>query len=170
MKGRNIMTIFLCGFMGCGKSTIGKRLAVLSGRGFVDMDSYIEDKAGMTIPEIFEKLGEPAFREMETEAVRALSGAGKVVACGGGAMLKSINAEIAAEKGRIIYIEVDFETCYSRIEGDKNRPLVMKNTKEQLKAIYEERAPIYAAHATDKADGNESPETVARQIKELCSL
>lgn len=158
------MTVFLCGFMGCGKSTVGKRLAEISGRSFTDMDSFIEREAGMSIPQIFAEKGEPAFREMETEAVKKLACGGGVVACGGGAMLKEINARIAAENGVVVYIDADFETCYERIAGDTNRPIVMNNTKEALKDIYDSRVPLYEKHSSIRADGDLSPEAAARQI------
>ena len=70
------MTIFLCGFMGCGKSTIGEKLAQKLNCNFIDMDDYIEQKANMTIPEIFEQFGEPHFRDLETQAVKELSTSG----------------------------------------------------------------------------------------------
>ena len=147
------MTVFLCGFMGCGKSTIGRRLADISGRAFTDMDTYIEKKAGMSIPEIFEEKGEAAFREMETEAVSELGDKGGIVACGGGAMLKDINAKIAAEKGVVVYIDVDFDTCYGRISGDKNS-----------------RVSLYTAHSSVKINGCDTPESAARAIKAAVGL
>lgn len=164
------MTVFLCGFMGCGKSTIGRRLADISGRAFTDMDTYIEKKAGMSIPEIFEEKGESAFREMETEAVSELGDKGGIVACGGGAMLKDINAKIAAEKGVVVYIDVDFDTCYGRISGDKNRPIVAANTKESLEEIYNSRVSLYTAHSSVKINGCDTPESAARAIKAAVGL
>ena len=64
--------LILCGFMGCGKTTVGRRLAAISGRKFVDMDAFIQEEQSMTILEIFSQLGEPAFRKMETDAARIL--------------------------------------------------------------------------------------------------
>ncbi len=80
--------LILCGFMGCGKSTIGRRLAALSGRKLIDMDRFIEEEQGMTIREIFDRYGEDAFRQMETEASKALSlQSNLVIASGGGTVL-----------------------------------------------------------------------------------
>ena len=73
LEKRAERNIILCGFMGCGKSSIGRRLARLAGRSFVDMDEYIEKKAGKTIKEIFAEEGEEAFRQMEEDAASALS-------------------------------------------------------------------------------------------------
>lgn len=159
------MTIYLCGFMGCGKTTVGRVLADMLELGYEDMDAYIEKKAGMSIPQIFAEKGEDAFRRMETEAVAELGKAGGVISCGGGAMLKDINAGTAAKYGTVVYIDVPYDVCYGRISGDTNRPIVMANTKESLEEIYNDRAPLYLAHSQVRADGNKSPEDIAADIK-----
>ncbi len=159
------MTIFLCGFMGCGKSTIGKTLAAKLGVPFTDMDDYIEQQAGMTIPEIFSQHGEPHFRDLETQAVRELASREGVIACGGGAMLREINAQIAAESGRVIYLDVPFSVCYKRI-CDTDRPIVRRSTPEELEALYNTRKPIYAAHSTDTIFAADTPDAVAAAITE----
>ncbi|MGN0690774.1 MAG: shikimate kinase [Oscillospiraceae bacterium] len=159
------MTVFLCGFMGCGKSTVGKELAALMGKPFTDMDSYIEKKAGMSIPEIFAEKGEKAFRTMETSAVKELAASDEVVACGGGAMLKSENAEAAAAGGVVVYLDADFETCYSRISGDKNRPIVMANTKESLEGIYNDRKALYTANSQISIKAEGTPAQIAERIR-----
>ncbi|MDE6087806.1 MAG: shikimate kinase [Oscillospiraceae bacterium] len=149
------MTIFLCGFMGCGKSTIGFRLARKLNLNFVDMDSYIEQQTGMKIPEIFEKQGESHFRDLETQAVRELSGRDGVIACGGGAMLREINAEIARKSGFVVLLDVPFRTCYFRI-ADSDRPIVKRSTRQQLNQLYDERYNIYETHCTHKVDASRS--------------
>ncbi|MGN1416125.1 MAG: shikimate kinase [Oscillospiraceae bacterium] len=159
------MTVFLCGFMGCGKSTVGRELAALMGKSFTDMDSYIEKKAGMSIPEIFAEKGEKAFRTMETSAVKELAASDEVVACGGGAMLKSENAEAAAAGGVAVYLDADFETCYKRISGDKNRPIVMANTKESLEGIYNDRRALYTANSQISVKAEGTPAQIAERIK-----
>ncbi|MBP1561309.1 MAG: shikimate kinase [Oscillospiraceae bacterium] len=159
--------VYLCGFMGCGKSTVGKLLAEKLGCGFIDMDDYIVEKEGMKIPQIFAEKGEKYFRERETAAIRELSEKGGVIACGGGAMLKKENAEIAAENGIVAYIEIPFEACYSRIAGDTNRPIVMSNTKEELEFIYDSRVPVYKENSTVTVNGEGTPNEVAQRLKEL---
>lgn len=156
--------IYLCGFMGCGKTTAGKLLAEKLGCGFYDMDDYITEKEKMEIPHIFAEKGEKYFREAETEAVRELAEKSGVIACGGGAMLKKENAAIASAAGTVVYIDVPFETCYSRISGDKNRPIVMNNTKEELEIIYDGRAPVYSGNAALTISGSGSPEEIADRI------
>lgn len=163
------MTIFLCGFMGCGKSTVGRELAALMDKPFTDMDSCIEKKAGMTIPEIFAEKGEKTFRTMETSAVKELAASDEVVACGGGAMLKSENAEAAAAGGIVVYLDADFETCYKRISGDKNRPIVMANKKESLEGIYNDRKALYTANSQISIKAEGTPAQIAERIREAVS-
>ena len=93
------MAIFLCGFMGCGKTTIGKNLAKLLGCGYCDMDELIVKKAGMSIPEIFDTKGEKHFRTMESDLIIELGSFKGIVSCGGGAMLNEQNGKNAAENG-----------------------------------------------------------------------
>ena len=117
------MTVFLCGFMGCGKTTVGKKLAEISGRGYCDTDELIVKRAGMPIPDIFKKYGEPYFRKLETDIIKELCDFNGIAACGGGAMLSDINSGIARENGIVVFLDVPFKTCFYRISGDSNRPV-----------------------------------------------
>ncbi len=159
-------TVYLCGFMGCGKSTVGKILARRSGCGFIDMDDYIVEREGMTIPQIFADKGEKYFRDTETAVIRELGDKNAVIACGGGAMLKRENADIAAENGVVVYIDIPFEVCYERICDDTNRPLVVNNSKEQLEEIYNGRIPVYKANSAITVDGVGTADEVAARIAE----
>ena len=159
-------SVYLCGFMGCGKSTIGRIIAKKCGCGFVDMDDYIVEREGMSIPQIFAEKGEKYFRDTETAAIRELAEKCAVIACGGGAMLKKENAEIASESGIVVYIDVPFEECYGRIAGDTNRPLVMNNSKEKLEEIYNGRVPVYRDNSSVTADGSGGADEVADRIIE----
>lgn len=159
------MTIFLCGFMGCGKSTIGKLAAKKLGCGFCDTDDLIVRTLDMTIPEIFAQKGEPFFRKTEAEIVRSLCGKTTVAACGGGAMLNPDTAKAAKESGSaVIFLDVPFEMCYERIKGDKNRPIVMNSTKEELEKLYNERRNIYISNSTIRLECCGSPVEIAEQI------
>lgn len=157
------MTIFLCGFMGCGKSTIGLKLAQKLNCDFIDMDDYIEQQAGMKIPEIFETQGEAHFRDLETKAVQELSSHNGVIACGGGAMLRDSNAEIAKKTGQVILLDVPFRTCYFRI-ADSDRPIVKRSTRQQLQKLYEERYGIYQKHCTLAVDASRSVNASVQNI------
>ncbi len=156
--------VYLCGFMGCGKTSVGKILAEKLGCGFFDMDEYIVEREKMKIPQIFAEKGEKYFREAETAAIRELSEKHGIIACGGGAMLKKENADIASANGVIVYIDVPFEVCYGRISGDRNRPIVMNNTKEELEFIYDSRAPIYCENSTFTVSGGGTPDDIAERI------
>lgn len=160
------MTVFLCGFMGCGKSTVGARLAKALDAPFVDMDTYIEEHAGMKIPEIFSEYGEEHFREMETRAVSALSGREGVIACGGGAMLREENAQIARKTGIVIYLQVSFRICYARI-ANTDRPIVRRSTRQELEALYKKRQGIYKQHSTYCIEAEKSPSAIVSDILEV---
>lgn len=163
------MTVFLCGFMGCGKSTIGQITANLLGITFIDMDNYIEEKEGMKIPEIFKKEGEAYFRGLETKAIKELSKRGALIACGGGAMLSEENSDIARKAGNVIFLDVPFEACYARIVGDESRPIAANNTVERLREIYNERHPIYRKNSTFSVKADASPLEISENIFRLIS-
>jgi shikimate kinase len=167
--GFKYMVIFLCGFMGCGKSTVGRELATIMGTKFIDMDTYIEEKEGMKIPEIFATKGEPYFRQVEADTVVELSQGNAIVGCGGGAMLNPNSAEVGRTNGKVVFLDVPFEVCYERIQGDTNRPIVVSNTRQQLEDIYNQRHEIYAKNCSFKVDvdGYVSPFENARNIQNL---
>ena len=162
-------TVFLCGFMGCGKSTVGKVAAGMLGVQFVDLDEFIEQQQEMSIPVIFSKKGEEFFRDCETKAIKDFDGKGAVVATGGGALLREENAQAARAGGKVIFIDTDFETCYERIKDDPHRPIAYNSTKQQLKDRFEQRRPLYEAHSQFTIDGALSPAMMAKQIKEIAA-
>lgn len=159
--------IFLCGFMGCGKSTVGKILAKKMNVQCVDLDKYIEDKEGMTIPEIFEKKGESYFRSAETKALAEFADLGGIVATGGGTLLSDENGKVAKGSGMVVYIDTFFQTCYERIKDDPNRPIAFNSTKEQLKERYDHRRPLYIAHSHYQISGGYPPVVIASKIEKL---
>lgn len=158
------MTVFLCGFMGCGKTTIGALLAKKLGVQLIDTDARIVEKEGLSIPEIFAQKGEGYFREIEAQTVRELAGKKAVVSCGGGAMLRDDTAAAAREKGCVVFLDVPFETCYARIRGDKNRPLVQQNSKEGLQEIFDARRGVYLQNASVVVSADKAPLEVAETI------
>ena len=151
------MTVFLCGFMGCGKSTDGKLTAKKLGCGFFDTDELIVERENMSIPEIFAQKGEPYFRRVEAEVVKSVCGKTAVIACGGGAMLNPESAKAAAESGAVVFLDVDFDTCYERICGDSNRPIAAASSKEELLQRFNARHEIYLKHSTIQIKSNGSP-------------
>ena len=162
MQGRcrgddeRVKNIILCGFMGCGKSTIGRRLSYKTEKEFVDMDAYIEEKAGMTVKEIFEKYGEEKFRELETEACRELSEKSDlIIASGGGTLTFQENIDILKSTGRIVYICISYERLCERLKRDTRRPLLqVENRNEVIKELLEKRTPVYEKAASVYVDGN----------------
>ena len=158
--------IGLCGFMGCGKSTVGKNLARKTGRKFVDMDTYIEEKAGMTVSEIFEKHGENGFRNMEHEACRELSEmSGLIIASGGGAFTFKRNSDVFKSKDTIVLIDVELETIKYRLRNDKTRPLLQKPDKDRvMQELYEKRLPLYKSAADITVKGKNTPLKTAFEI------
>lgn len=165
------MTIFLCGFMGCGKTTAGKIIAKKLGVAYVDTDELIVKNEGMSIPDIFAQKGEPYFRQVEAETVKGLCGKKAVVACGGGAMLNEDTASYANENGAVVFLDVPFDMCYERIKGDENRPIVVSSTKAQLLERYEQRYSVYLKNSRVRTDCTGSPvenaEAVINALKGL---
>ena len=149
--------IFLIGFMGSGKSTLGSKLARLIGYDFVDMDQLIEETAGMTVPGIFNELGEKVFRKWEHDIVLELSHREKVViSTGGGAPCHSDLMRIMNKKGTTVYIQLTPEALAHRLLDSKTeRPLIKgKSEQELLDYIHmklEERDYFYnqATHTVD---------------------
>lgn len=164
----NKISVYLCGFMGCGKSHIGKMVANALRMPFTDLDRYIVKAEGMSIPEIFEKYGEPHFRSLEAKYIRELSG-GNVVATGGGALINDDTAAFAKQSGISVYINTSFSVCYSRIKGDTNRPLVVNNTPEQLEELYNKRDVIYRRNSTYMVNGNARDNIIATEIIKLAN-
>jgi len=149
------MIIFLVGFMGSGKSTVGQRLAGRLGYSFVDMDARLEGEQGMTINEIFEKLGEKAFRDMENNLLKEMvSLQDTVISTGGGLPCTGNNMDLINRKGVSIYLRMDPAALLNRLSrGKSRRPLIRHLSRQELETfIYEklrEREPVYLrAHHT----------------------
>ena len=158
------MTVFLCGFMGCGKSTLGKLAAKKLGCGFFDTDELIVERENMSIPEIFAQKGEAYFRRVEADVVKSVCGKTAVIACGGGAMLNPESAKSAADAGAVVFLDVDFDTCYERICGDSNRPIAASSSKEELLERFNARHEIYLRHSTIHIESSGSPVQISDMI------
>lgn len=162
-------TVYLCGFMGSGKSHIGRMLSRSIRAEFVDLDRRIVEGEGMTIPEIFDKYGEPYFRRLEAKYILGFD-KDTVVATGGGAMLNDETAARARENGTVYFLNVSFDTCYERIKDDTNRPLVQQNTREQLKQLYDKRLPIYRKNCTYEINANIDDRTIVAEIVKFINM
>lgn len=165
------MNVILIGFRCSGKSTVGKELAARLGREFIDCDEYIERKTNLSIREIFDRHGESHFRVIESQAIAELAKLdGKVIATGGGAVLKHKNMQVLARNGKIFYLEVEPETAYQRLQGDpitrSRRPaLTDEDPRQEVQDQIELRRPYYqsAAHHLVKTD-NRSIADVTKEI------
>jgi shikimate dehydrogenase len=138
--------IILTGFMGCGKTTVGTRLAELQGYSFLDTDKYIEEKAGCSISEIFTKHGEEYFRNMETAVLRELNNSlsHTVISTGGGLPLRQENADELSKLGKVVYLRITPEEVMSRLAGDRTRPLLAcDNPEAKVRELLSYRNPIY---------------------------
>ncbi len=160
------MRIYLTGFMGSGKSTIGRRLAERLGCPFVDLDQEIEERAGLSVREIFEWHGESEFRRLEAETLRATGELEDVVvATGGGTAAFDANARWMRENGLLVWLNPAFSTIVGRIGGlgKKDRPLF--RDEAQALALYRERLPAYRqADLTVDVRAEEQPQEVAARI------
>ena len=164
--------IVLCGFMGCGKSTVGRRLAPMTNRQFVDMDRYIEEQVGKRISTLFRDEGEEAFRKAETAACNALGGeSGLIIATGGGAVLREENVAALKQNGLLVWLRVIPETVLSRLSRDQSRPLLMRDDKETaVRELMAARTPLYAAAADFTVDADGDAFSVARAIQKALKL
>ena len=134
----------LVGLMGSGKSSIGRRLAKHLELPLIDLDDYIVEQAGRSIPEIFEQDGEPAFRQMETDALRAVVGQHAVIATGGGIVGSAENRRILKAHPPVIWLKASPEFLAGRIDGDSNRPLIAAgDTLKKLQQLAAIRYPLY---------------------------
>ena len=159
----NRRNIVLLGFMGCGKSTTGIILSKRLGMDFVDVDQYIEEMTGMTIPQLFE-YGEDRFREEEHRAMSELAGRTNcVITTGGGVIMRDDNIPQMKENGVVVYINTPFSLCYQRI-ASTDRPLVHSNTREQLSDLYKLRRAKYRAACDLEVPGINGSRPVVRSI------
>lgn len=145
--------IILIGFMGCGKTSVGTRLAKRLSYSFLDTDEQIKTKEGRSINQIFSEKGEAYFREIETQAVRELLETTEktVISTGGGLPLKEVNGKLLQQLGFVVYLDVAKETVMERLARDTTRPLLNGPDKEKrVEELLSFRRPIYeyTAHIT----------------------
>jgi len=152
--------IVLVGMMGAGKSSIGRRLATRLSIPLVDADTEIESAAGMSIPEIFQKHGEPYFRAGEARVIaRLLDGGPSVLATGGGAVMDPHTRELIVEKGISIWLNADLDVLVKRTKRRNDRPLV-----EKIKELMPLRVPFYAQSDIVVHSRDEPHDTIVDEI------
>lgn len=143
-------SIALIGFMGTGKTAVGKALAEKLGKKFIELDALIEKQAGKPIPEIFAQDGEIAFRELEIAAAREVAGKKNVViACGGGIVLNKINIDRLKQECVIVYLKATTAVIWRRVSHADGRPLLdVDNPRLRIRELLKFRIPLYE-HAAD---------------------
>ncbi len=139
--------LVLVGFMGVGKSAVGRELARRMHRTLLDMDAEIEHRAGRTIADIFAQQGEPAFRAMERELAREVSGRENlIIACGGGVVLQPDNLADLSRTGLIFCLTATAEAVLDRVSRAHHRPLLAGEDRDRrVRELMEKRRPLYAA-------------------------
>ena len=144
-QGQALPNLYLVGFMGTGKSALGRRLAQRFGMRFIDSDAEIEKKAGMSVQNIFSQSGEDAFRGMEREFVEGGHPEnGCVVACGGGLVCREGMPELLRQKGVVVVLFADPMVVLKRVAGSAKRPLLnVDNPLEKICALMKERQASY---------------------------
>jgi shikimate kinase len=154
--------IVVVGFMGAGKTTVGRLLAAKLGVSFADSDQVIEARAGRPIPQIFTDDGEPAFRRLEHEVIaNLLTGPDIVLALGGGAAEHALTRELLAE-ALVAWLRVSFAEALARVGGDGGRPMLARS---DLADVYERRQAAYSDVATVTVDvDGRSPEDITLDI------
>ena len=139
------MNILLTGFMGAGKTTVGKKLAKRLGYLFVDTDREIEKEQGCSIAEIFKYGGEECFRDLETDILQKLqTKQNLVIATGGGMVLRNENRSLMQSLGTRVYLKVELQELMRRLKKDKKRPLLQKlKPEEHILEMLQQRKSIY---------------------------
>lgn len=143
------MNYVLCGMMGSGKTALGKRIAKLCGKQWVDVDSVIAQKYG-AIPTLFAEHGEVYFRSLETiEIANICEGDGLVISTGGGAVLRKKNVELLKNNGKILYLKASKQTLVERLLGNEDRPLLTNEEplEDNVERLLKERESIYESVA-----------------------
>ena len=170
MTDRNIV---LVGFMGTGKSTVGKILAKKLGRELVDVDQRIEEKEKRRIAEIFEKDGEPVFRRLEKQMVRSVaSGSKLVITTGGGAVIDTENVSALKANGILVLLEAQPRTIYQRVKDSRHRPLLnlpagqagTQDMQSEIQRLLEARKPHYDRADLKCATDGKTAQQVADEI------
>lgn len=161
MRPRNVVLI---GFMGAGKSAVGQALAARMGYRLFDTDAMVVEEAGMEIPEIWEAEGEPGFRAREERAVlHACAGAGRVIACGGGAILSMRNYGVLKSAGPVVFLRAPAHVLRARVAEGTGRPLLA--APGAFDRLLVERTPIYESAADLIVESDDRPaEQVAADV------
>ena len=154
--------------MGAGKTLIGALVAESARAEFFDLDTMVEDKAGMSIAEIFATHSEGAFRAFEKATLPGVLKPGAVVALGGGVVMDDDNWRLIQEKATTVYLDVPFRVIWDRIRHERGRPVIINRTESEVEALLDRRRPRYE-QATHRVDGSRPPRELAAEVLKLWS-
>lgn len=145
--------LVLVGFMGSGKSSVGRLLSSLTGFALVDTDTLVAQKAGRSIPEIFRMEGEDAFRAIETEVLRGLVGRiGLIVATGGGVIISEENRSLLRQIGAVVWLDASTDQLHQRVKHSRRPLLQTEDPRRTIEELYRAREPLYREAATVRID------------------
>ena len=159
-------SVVLVGLMGAGKSTIGKRVAQMLGVNFIDADTEIETVSRMTIPELFERYGEPEFRDLERRVIRRILRTGpKVLATGGGAFMNEQTRRAIARAGVSVWLKAELDVLMERVGRKSNRPLLKTaDPRATMQALMDQRYPVYSQSDITIISREEKKEVMAGEV------
>ena len=159
-------SLVLVGLMGAGKSTIGKRVAQMLGIPFIDADTEIEAVSRMTIPELFERYGEPEFRDLERRVIRRILRSGpKVLATGGGAFMNEQTRKAITRAGVSVWLKADLDVLMERVSRKGNRPLLKTaNPRATMQELMDKRYPVYELSDITVISRDEKKDVMAGEV------
>lgn len=160
------MNLWLVGMMGSGKTTVGRLVSVVAGVPFRDVDLIVQERIGSTIPDLWEREGENAFRAIETTIVSELaSGKGAVISTGGGAVLRESNRRAMRRSGTVVWLQAPASVLAGRVGGSLERPVLGGGGEDRLAELLESRRSAYeaVAHHTVNTAGR-TPAEVAAEV------
>ena len=165
MQEKNII---LCGFMGCGKTTVGEKLSTILNREFLDIDKIIEEKQNLKISKIFENFGEDYFRKLEATTVSKICNLkNKIISLGGGTLENPENLKKLNTNGIIFFLEVPLNTIKIRLQNDTKRPL-LKN--QNIDSLFFKRLQNYKKYADFTINANLSPDKICMEIMSILNF
>ena len=159
-------SLVLVGLMGAGKSTIGKRVAQMLGVPFIDADTEIEAVSRMTIAELFERYGEPEFRDLERRVIRRILRTGpKVLATGGGAFMNEQTRRTISKAGISVWLKAELDILMERVSRKGNRPLLKTaNPRATMQELMDKRYPVYGLAEITVISRDEKKEVMAGEV------
>jgi shikimate kinase len=166
LAGRKQMAverIYIVGFMGAGKTTVGREISLQLQQPFLDLDAEIEKSERMSVAEIFRQFGEQRFRQLERIHLKRLSAEGRgIIALGGGAYVDPENRKIADETGAVVWLETSLDSIRQRVRSDGTRPLLSEPDK--VEKLYASRLPFYRLARIHVLTDNRLPHAIAQEI------